>query len=74
SALHHVAFDSHLIGVDPNFQVHVSPQLHDQEDGDLLVALKDLDGTELRLPREREDWPNRNFLERRFVSFRNSTP
>ena len=74
SALHHLAFDRHLIGVDPDFQVHVSSQLHDQEDGDLLAAIKDLDGTQLRLPREQEDWPNRDFLEHRFESFRNSSP
>ena len=74
SALHHVAFDSHLIGVDPDFRVHVSSQLHEQEDDNLLVAITDLNGTQLRLPREREDWPDRDFLERRFVSFRNSTP
>ena len=70
SALHHVAFDSHLIGVDPDFQIHVSSRLNEQEDGDLLVALKDLDGTPLRLPIEREDWPDRIFLQRRFVRFR----
>lgn len=74
SALHHVAFDSHLIGVDPDFQVHVSSQLYEQEDGDLLVALKDLNGTQLRLPREQEDWPDRDFLARRFECFRNSPP
>ena len=74
STLHHVAFDSHLIGVDPDFQVHVSPRLHDQEDGDLLVTLKDLNGTQLRLPKEQEDWPDRDFLEHRFESFRNSSP
>ena len=73
SALHHIAFDSHLIGVDPDFQVHVSPRLHDQEDGDLLVALKDLNGTHLRLPKEQEDWPDRDFLEHRFVRFRSSS-
>ncbi len=74
SALHHLAFDRHLIGIDPDFRVQVSSQLHDQEDGDLLAAIKDLDGTQLRLPREREDWPSRDFLEYRFVSFRNSSP
>ena len=73
SALHHPAFDSYLIGVDPDFQVHVSSQLHDQEDGDLLAAIKDLNGTQLRLPREQEDWPDREFLEHRFVRFRNSS-
>ena len=70
SALHHVAFDSHLIGVDPDFRVHVSSRLHEQEDGDLLVTLKDLNGTQLRLPEEEADWPNRDFLEYRFVRFR----
>ena len=74
SALHHVAFDSHLIGVDPDFRIHVSSRLNGQEDGDLLAALKDLDGTPLRLPKEREDWPDRIFLERRFVRFRSLTP
>ena len=74
SALHHVAFDSHLIGVDPDCRVHVSSRLHEQEDGDLLAALKDLDGTSLQLPSEQEDWPDRIFLERRFVHFRSLTP
>ena len=73
SALHHLAFDSYLIGVDPDFQVHVSSQLHDQEDGDLLAAIKDLNGTQLRLPGEQVDWPDREFLEHRFVRFRNSS-
>ena len=70
SALHHVAFDSHMIGVDPDFQIHVSAPLLDEQDGKLLAALKDLDGTRLQLPRDREDWPDRDFLEHRFAHFR----
>ena len=70
SALHHVAFDSHMIGVDPDFQVHVSVPLLEEQDGELLATLKDLDGTRLQLPRDREDWPGRAFLERRFAHFR----
>ena len=70
STLHHVAFDSHLIGVDPDFRIHVSSPLREQQDGDLLAALKDLDGTLLRLPREPDDWPERAFLEQRFLRFR----
>ena len=70
SALHHVAFDSHMIGVDPDFRVHVSAPLLEARDGELLTILKDLDGTPLRLPREREDWPDRDYLERRFEHFR----
>ena len=70
SALHHVAFDSQLIGVDPDYRVHVAAPLREQQDGDLLATIKGIDGTRLRLPRAREDWPDRGFLERRFEHFR----
>lgn len=72
SALHHVAFDSHMVGVDPDYRVHVSAPLLEEQDGELLATLKDLDGTRLRLPRDREDWPARAFLERRFAHFRHA--
>ena len=71
SALHHVAFDSHLLGVDPDFGVHVSPQLQEEQDGELLAELKGLDGTRLRLPADPDEWPGRDFLDRRFTRFRN---
>ena len=70
SALHHVAFDSHLIGVDADFGVHVSSHLRDKQDSELLAELKALDGARLRLPADRNDWPRRDFLERRFARFR----
>ena len=69
SALHHVAFDSHLIGVDPGYRVHVASPLREQHDGDLLANIKEIDGGLLRLPQAREDWPDRRFLERRFKQF-----
>lgn len=72
SALHHVAFDSHLLGVDPDFGVHVSPQLQEEQDGELLAELKGLDGTRLRLPADPDEWPGRDFLDRRFTRFRKS--
>lgn len=72
SALHHVAFDSHLISVDPDYRVHVSSRLQEEQDGELLAGLKELDGTSLRLPTDRDDWPRREFLERRFNQFRAS--
>ena len=69
SALHHMAFDSHMIGVDPDFRVHVSASLLEKQDGELLATLKDLDGTRIRLPGDREDWPDPVLLERRFSEF-----
>ena len=70
SALHHVAFDSYLIGVDPDYRIHVSALLLDHQDGELLAGLNALDGELLRRPNDREDWPDRAFLERRFARYR----
>jgi len=39
-------------------------------DGALLEGLKGLDGTRLRLPEVRGDWPMPDYLERRFARYR----
>ena len=69
STLHHSAYDTHLIGVDPDYRIRVAPPLRERHDGDLLANLKDLDGTRLRLPSQRDDWPDPAYLEQRFAQF-----
>ena len=44
SKIHHTAFDRHLIGIDPDYRLHVSEQLLVKEDGPMLEALKRLHG------------------------------
>ena len=70
STLHHVAFDSHLIGVDPDHRIHVSRRLREDTDGELLAALKGLDGGRIRLPDDPRDHPDHAHLEHRFRQFR----
>ena len=70
STLHHVAFDSHLIGVDPEYRIHVSGRLREDTDGELLASLKDLDGARLRLPDDSRDRPDQGYLEHRYRQFR----
>lgn len=70
STLHHVAFDSHLIGVDPDHRIHVSRRLREDTDGELLASLKDLDGARIRLPDDPRDRPDHAHLEYRFRQFR----
>ena len=70
STLHHVAFDAHLIGVDPGHRIHVSTRLREDTDGELLASLKELDGARIRLPDDPGDWPDRAHLEFRFRQFR----
>lgn len=70
STLHHGAFDSYLIGVDPEHRIHISRRLLDDVDGQLLAQLKDLDGARIGLPADRNDWPDPVHLGYRFERFR----
>ena len=72
STLHHSAFDSNLIGIDPDFKVHVSPALQNQSDGEVLDALKRLNGKKLELPQRPKDRPDKSFLEQRFKVFKST--
>lgn len=69
SKIHHAAFDRHLIGIDPDFRLHVSERLLDQRDGAILEALKQLDGGMLHLPPRARDYPDRDRLALRFEQF-----
>ena len=70
SKIHHAAFDAHLIGIDPDFKVHVAKRLLTQNDGPMLEALKRLEGARLHLPVRVRDHPDRDRLAVRFAEFR----
>lgn len=70
SKIHHAAFDAHLIGIDPDYRLHVSDRLLDQNDGPMLEALKLLDSKTIYLPNRTEDWPDQDRLALRFEKFR----
>lgn len=70
SKIHHAAFDAHLIGIDPDFRMHVSDRLLDQNDGPMLETLKQLDGRSIRLPGRVKDQPDRDRLAERFERFK----
>jgi hypothetical protein len=62
SKIHHAAFDAHLIGIDPDYRLHVSERLLGQRDGPMLEAIKGLNGELLRLPKRAQDHPDRDRL------------
>ena len=70
SKIHHAAFDAHLIGIDPDYRLHVSDQLLDKQDGPLLETLKQLEGGMIHFPSRQADWPDRDRLAMRFESFK----
>jgi putative restriction endonuclease len=69
--IHHAAFDAHLIGVDPDYRIHVSDRLLDLHDGPFLeLGLKGIAGTLIDRPRRLEDLPDRDRLALRFEQFK----
>jgi hypothetical protein len=70
SKIHHAAFDAHLIGIDPDYRLHVSERLLGQEDGPMLEALKALNGAIVHLPNRTKDRPDRDRLALRFGRFK----
>ena len=70
SKIHHAAFDAHLIGIDPDFRLHVSERLLGQNDGPMLEALKRLNGGTIHLPIRDKDSPDRDRLALRFERFK----
>lgn len=72
SKIHHAAFDAHLIGIDPDYRIHVSERLLEQNDGSMLEALKRLRNSALQLPLRAQDRPDRDRLAVRFERFKSA--
>ncbi len=71
SKIHHAAFDANLIGIDPDYRIHVSEALLSINDGPMFEhGVKGLAGRLIRLPRREMDYPNRDRLAQRFEMFR----
>lgn len=70
SKIHHAAFDAHLIGIDPDYRLHVSGRLLGQNDGPMLEALKGSNGVTIHLPNRLKDRPDRDRLALRYGRFK----
>ena len=69
--LHHAAFDTFIIGVAPDYSVHVRRDVLEESDGPVLrYGLQQLHGTVLTLPQSNVEWPNPDALRWRFDRFK----
>jgi putative restriction endonuclease len=68
-SIHHRAFDQDLVGIAPDYRVHISRRLLDDEDGPMLELLKTFHEQPIELP-SRQSWrPNPERLALRFHRF-----
>jgi putative restriction endonuclease len=67
--IHHRAFDENLVGVSPDYRVHLARRLVEEEDGPMLDVLKRFDGVPIEVPERRVHRPDRDRLALRFDQF-----
>ncbi len=69
-AIHHLAFDRNVLGIDPDGVVHIARRLLDETDGPMLRSgLQGFHGAAISLPRRPADRPDPGRLEARFRRF-----
>ena len=69
-AIHHLAFDRNLLGIDPDGVVHIAGRLLREIDGPMLrTGLQGFHGARIAVPRRPEDRPDAIRLETRFDRF-----
>jgi putative restriction endonuclease len=69
--IHHGAYDVNIVGVDPDYRVHVRRDVLEEHDGPMLrYGLQEMEGLTLRLPRSATQRPRPEYLEERFARFR----
>jgi len=69
-AIHHLAFDRNLLGIDPRGVVHIADRLLREIDGPMLrTGLQGFHGEAIAVPRRPADRPDPGRLESRFERF-----
>jgi putative restriction endonuclease len=68
--IHHTAYDINIIGIDPDYRVHVREDILEEADGPMLQhGIKEMDQRTLWVPGQLRDQPDINRLSQRFAVF-----
>jgi putative restriction endonuclease len=69
-AIHHLAFDRNVLGMDPDGVVHVARRVLEETDGPMLrTSLQGFHGQRITVPRRPANRPDPRRLELRFERF-----
>jgi putative restriction endonuclease len=72
--IHHAAYDANLLGITPDYVVHINSELMDEIDGPMLLhGLQEMNGRGLTLPKRRADRPSKERLAERFEEFKSAS-
>lgn len=69
--IHHAAFDQNILGISPDYQIHVREDILHEVDGPMLKhGIQEMHGNKLILPRSIANQPNKDWLAERYSAFR----
>ena len=69
-AIHHLAYDRNLLGIDPNGTVHIARRVREEHDGPMLrEGIQGFHGAAILRPARASDHPDPARLGQRFASF-----
>jgi putative restriction endonuclease len=72
-AIHHLAYDRNLLGIDPTGVVHIAKRVREERDGPMVrEGIQGFHGAAIHLPRSQADHPDPERLARRFSVFESS--
>ena len=68
--IHHCAYDTLILGIDPDYRVHIRSSVLEESDGPMLLhGLQEMHGSLIQVPRRPEHLPNQEYLAKRFGQF-----
>lgn len=68
--IHHGAYDVGILGIDPDYRIHLRADVLEEHDGPMLRhGLQEIHGGRIEVPRRVVDRPNREYLAERFAAF-----
>jgi putative restriction endonuclease len=69
--IHHGAYDANILGIDPEYRVHIRSSVLEEDDGPMLRhGIQEMAGATIVVPPEDGLKPRRDYLEERFARFK----
>ncbi|MCD4770049.1 MAG: HNH endonuclease [Bacteroidales bacterium] len=68
--IHHTAFDQNIIGISPDYLIHVRTDILEEIDGPMLKhGIQEMHNSNLIIPRSKSSQPNKDWLAQRYEKF-----
>ena len=71
--IHHGAYDQNILGIDPDYQIHINRDMLEERDGPMLKhGFQEMNEQLIHIPSRKRDQPDRDKLSERFDTYFNT--